>query len=84
MRNKVKLTIGGGIAALALAAPVAQAANAPPGCEKIQGTIVCSTDDSPHNNWTEDSTKKGSVNSSHEEESTATNPGGHQPPGAQP
>lgn len=76
------------LAASALGAAIvlpgfAQGANAPEGCQKIQGTIYCSTDDSPSNGWETDSSKKGSVNSSHEEDTTVTNPGGNQPPGKQ-
>jgi hypothetical protein len=81
--RKVKATLGAVAITAAFAASSAQAANAPAGCEKVQGTIVCQESDSPHNNWSTESTKKGSVNSSHEEDSTATNPGGNQPPGAQ-
>lgn len=69
-------------AAIALPA-FAQGANAPEGCYKDRGTIYCSTDDSPSRGWETDSSKKGSVNSSHEEETTVTNPGGNQPPGRQ-
>ena len=68
----------------AVAVPaIAQGANAPEGCEKVRGTIVCEFDDTPSNHWTTDTSKKGSVNSSHETETTATNPGGNQPPGRQ-
>ena len=62
----------------------------PDGCSKDRGTIHCTTSetDAPHNNWsqTETTSKKGSFNSSHDEVTTgtATNPGGHEPPGQQP
>lgn len=63
-----------------LSAPAANAANAPEGCVKVQGTIIC---DDPagqsDNNFT--TTKKGSENSSHDAETT--NPGGQTPAGLQ-
>ena len=62
---------------------VAQGANAPEGCEKIRGTIYCSSSDDPSKGWETETSKKGSVNSSHDEETTVTNPGGNQPPGRQ-
>ena len=62
---------------------IAHGANAPEGCEKIRGTIHCTADDTPSNHWTTDSSKKGSVNSSHEEETTVKNPSGNEPPGRQ-
>jgi hypothetical protein len=86
MRKRKRLTAILAVSALgaAFALPgVAQGANAPEGCEKIRGTIYCSESDTPSNHWTTDSSKKGSVNSSHPEETTVTNPGGNQPPGKQ-
>ena len=61
------------------------AANAPEGCEKIRGTIVCgpiveNVGNAPeHSNSQETettSTKKGSINSSHEEEEECEGPPG--------
>lgn len=72
---------------LILSGPAAQAApNVGPGCEKIRGTIYCVEYDYAGNSgnyWLDESSKKGSYSSSHEEESSATNPGGNQPPGKQ-
>ena len=59
------------VVALSVTAPLAFAANAPEGCDKVRGTIVCPSD--AKNDRFDDNqqtTKKGSVNSSHEEETT--------------
>jgi hypothetical protein len=58
--------------------------NAPGGCEKIRGTIVCQTSENvgnapEHSNsqqTTTTSIKKGSLQSSHEEQETCTGPQG--------
>ena len=60
------------------------AANAPPGCEKIRGTIICveteNVGNAPeHSNSQETTTtesKKGSLNSSHETEAECEGPPG--------
>ncbi len=61
-------------------APSSSAGNLPPGCTKVRGTIHC-TEEGKNKNWTTESSKKGSFNSSHEEESTNKNKGGNAPPG---
>jgi hypothetical protein len=57
------------VVALSLSAVTAFAANAPPGCHKDQGTIVC-PDDAKNDRFdgNQQTTKKGSINSSHEEQ----------------
>ena len=60
-------------------APVAQA-RLPEGCTKTRGTVTC-TSEGKNKNWTTETSKKGSLNSSHEEESTNKNKGGNTPPG---
>jgi hypothetical protein len=58
--------------------------NAPAGCEKVRGTIVCETTENvgnapEHSNSQETTTtfeKKGSMNSSHEPEKECTGPPG--------
>jgi hypothetical protein len=54
----------------------ALAANAPEGCEKVRGTIVCQESGKNENQpkFQQTTTKKGSVNSSHEEETTCNTP----------
>jgi hypothetical protein len=64
---------------LLFGAPMAQAQD----CEKVRGTLVCTSEDDPSPGWETETSKKGSENSSHEEESTVTNPGGNEPPGRQ-
>jgi hypothetical protein len=62
----------------------------PDNCVKNRGTITCETVEpsQPHRNWSETVTtsKKGSFNSSHEEDTggTALNPASKVPPGQQP
>jgi hypothetical protein len=59
------------VVALTIAAPMAFAQNAPPGCTKERGTITCPSDaknDKFEGNQV--TTKKGSTQSSHEEETT--------------
>lgn len=53
-------------------------------CSKELGTVTCSTVDDPHNNWETTLTQKGSLNSSHDPETAASNNGGNLPPGQQP
>jgi hypothetical protein len=53
----------------------ALAANAPEGCEKVRGSIVCQESGKNENQPKfQQTTKKGSVNSSHEEETTCNTP----------
>lgn len=54
----------------------ALAANAPEGCQKVRGTIVCqeSGKNQKQEKFQQTTTKKGSVNSSHEEETTCNTP----------
>lgn len=80
-------TLAGAIIAaglLASTAGIASATPTPEGCTKDQGTVSCTTTDDPSNGWVTDTDKKGSVNSSHPEVGTVTNPGGNQPPSKQP
>ncbi len=55
------------VAALTITAPSAFAANAPEGCFKDRGTITCPSD-AKNNKFdgNQETTQKGSVNSSHE------------------
>lgn len=55
-------------------------ARLPEGCTKHRGTITC-TEEGKNKNWTTETSKKGSFNSSHEEERTNKNKGGNAPPG---
>jgi len=78
------------LVALVLAMPVGgsgtglEAANAPEGCEKIQGTIHCeetenvgnAPEDSNSQQTTTTTSKKGSVNSSHETQEECEGPPG--------
>ena len=78
MIKRISLLIAAVLLVVVLAAMTAAPAfadNAPPGCEKKRGTIVC--EDEPSNNWQQ--SKKGSINSSHD--TATTNPGGNQAPG---
>ena len=52
------------------------AANAPAGCEKVRGTIVCQESGKNENQpkFRQTTFKKGSVNSSHEEEAVCGTP----------
>ena len=72
---------------LLLSAPAAHAdPDVGEGCWKERGTIYCEVKDyagNSDNYWLDESSKKGSYQSSHEEESSVTNPGGNQPPGKQ-
>jgi hypothetical protein len=61
-------------------APGAVAGKLPDNCTKVRGTIHC-TEEGKNKNWTTESSKKGSFQSSHEEEKTNKNKGGNAPPG---
>jgi hypothetical protein len=52
------------------------AANAPPGCEKVRGTINCeeSGKNTNQEKFEQTTLKKGSTNSSHEEETVCNKP----------
>ena len=80
--KKVKSALAASVISVLVLGPVsgALAGNAPPGCTKVRGTIHC-TQEGTNKNWTTETSKKGSVNSSHEEESTNKNKGGNAPPG---
>ena len=57
------------VMALSLSAVTAFADNAPEGCHKERGTIICPSDaKNDRFDGNQQTTKKGSVNSSHEEE----------------
>jgi hypothetical protein len=58
------------------AALPAQGANAPAGCDKVRGTIVCEESGKNENQpkFEQTTLKKGSVNSSHEEETVCDKP----------
>jgi hypothetical protein len=60
--------------------PNASAGKLPENCTKVRGTIHC-TEEGKNKNWTTETSKKGSFNSSHEEEKTNKNKGGNAPPG---
>ena len=66
------------MAALTVTAAMAFAANAPEGCTKERGTISCPVEGGPGQgqNQVQTDTKKGSVNSSHETQSTCTSGAG--------
>ena len=72
---------------LLLSAPAAQAAPyVGEDCDKLRGTIICYEEDpvgQSGKSWTTESSKKGSYQSSHELESSVTNPGGNETPGKQ-
>jgi hypothetical protein len=63
------------VMALGSALP-ALAANAPSGCEKVRGTIVCQESGKNENQekFQQTTTKKGSLQSSHEEETQCGTP----------
>lgn len=77
--KKVKVFLISSVLIVGLA-PVAGAGNLPEGCTKTRGTIHC-TSEGKNKNWTTETSKKGSFNSSHEEERTNRNKGGNAPPG---
>ena len=72
------------LSTLSFDASSALAANAPAGCEKIRGTIVCQKEETVGNapehskaqRTKTTTTKKGSLNSSHEEQKKCTGPRG--------
>ena len=49
-------------------------ANSPEGCNKVRGTIVCQESGKNQPKFQQTTTKKGSVNSSHEEVTTCNTP----------
>ena len=68
---------------LPLGATTASAGNAPAGCYKDQGTIVCPSTDTPGNSpadgpnqYDTTTTKKGSISSSHDPATTCNGPPG--------
>ena len=83
MRRNVKVAFAGAIVAVLALGPAASSLagpNLPPGCTKVRGTIVCETE-GKNKNWTTTTSKKGSFQSSHEEERVNRNKGGNAPPG---
>jgi Spy/CpxP family protein refolding chaperone len=72
MRKRITLLIVALVLALTMSfgSAAAFAANAPAGCEKVRGTIVCEESGKNENQpkFQQTTFKKGSVNSSHEEE----------------
>jgi hypothetical protein len=76
MIRRITMLVVAAIVALSLSAPVALAANAPEGCTKERGTINCQQSGKNENQpkFQQTTTKKGSVNSSHEEETTCSTP----------
>ena len=72
MRKRISLLIAALMLALTMSfgSVAAFAANAPEGCTKERGTIICQESGKNENQpkFQQTTTKKGSVNSSHEEE----------------
>jgi hypothetical protein len=70
MIRRITMWVVAAMLAVSLCAPVVLAANAPAGCEKVRGTIVCQESGKNTNQpkFQQTTFKKGSVNSSHEEE----------------
>jgi hypothetical protein len=72
MRKRITVLVGALVLALTMSfgGVAAFAANAPAGCEKVRGTIVCEESGKNENQpkFQQTTFKKGSVNSSHEEE----------------
>jgi hypothetical protein len=66
------------VVALSLSAVSALAANAPAGCTKERGTIICPVEGGPGQGQDQVQTesKKGSVNSSHDTQSACTSGAG--------
>ena len=65
------------VVALSVTAATSFAANAPEGCHKERGTLICPQEaKNPNQDQEQTVTKKGSVNSSHDAESTCTNGAG--------
>lgn len=80
--RKVKSALAASVISVLVLGPAsgALAGKLPPGCTKTRGTITC-TEEGKNKNWTTTTSKKGSFNSSHEEERTNRNKGGNAPPG---
>ena len=76
MLKRITMLVVAAMLAVSLSAPVALAANAPEGCTKERGTIVCQESGKNVNQpkFQQTTTKKGSVNSSHEPETTCSTP----------
>jgi hypothetical protein len=76
MIRRITMLVVAAMVALSLSAPVALAANAPEGCTKERGTINCQQSGKNENQekFQQTMTKKGSVNSSHEEQTTCNTP----------
>ena len=78
MRKRITLLITALMLALIMSfgSVAAFAANAPAGCEKVRGTIICQESGKNENQpkFQQTTTKKGSVNSSHEEQTTCNTP----------
>jgi hypothetical protein len=85
--TKLRFALAGSVVIGALAVPaIGQADPLPAGCTKDRGTITCVERDEAGNSGrfkTTETTQKGSFQSSHEEDTTFTNPGGNQPAGQQ-
>jgi len=73
--KRMTMFVATALLALAMAVP-AFAANAPEGCTKERGTIICQKSGKNENQpkFKQTTTKKGSVNSSHEEETVCNKP----------
>ncbi len=80
--KKVKSALAASVISVLVLGPAsgALAGKLPPGCTKERGTIHC-TEEGKNKNWTTETSKKGSFESSHEEERTDKNKGGNAPPG---
>ena len=80
--KRFKSTLAASVISVLVLGPAsgALAGKLPPGCTKVKGTIHC-TEEGKNKNWTTETSKKGSFNSSHEEERTNKNKGGNAPPG---
>jgi hypothetical protein len=78
MRKRISLLVLALVLALMMSfgSVAAFAANAPAGCEKVRGTIVCQESGKNENQpkFRQTAFKKGSVNSSHEEEAVCGTP----------
>jgi hypothetical protein len=76
MIRRITMLVAAALLALSLSVPMAFAANAPEGCTKERGTIICQESGKNENQpkFQQTTTKKGSVNSSHEEETVCNKP----------
>jgi hypothetical protein len=78
MRKRISLLIAALMLALTMSfgSVAAFAANAPEGCDKVRGTIVCQESGKNENQekFQQTTTKKGSLQSSHEEETQCGTP----------